>query len=198
MKDYQSRFYSIVFEKYDIEKKNEIINNSLENVLKSICDLYAFINHDKDIKDNGENDREHIQCYVELKNRTYSKTLLKRLAYLLKINENRIGLRTRKRDDRIANIQYLIHLNDPEKYQYAPFEILTNNRKLIDGILTNEVTELTAKTLLEIIDRHRSNKREIMLEIGLQAYNKYFRVIQDIIEQQWHYNTDENIENKYF
>lgn len=198
MKNYQSRFYSIVLEKYGQEKNNEIINNSLENALKSICDLYAFINHDKDKKENGENDREHIHCYIELKNRTYATTLLKRLAYLLKINENRIGLRTRKRDDRIANIQYLIHINDPEKHQYRPFEIITNNKTLINGILINEVTELTAKTLLQTIDRLKGNKREIMLEIGLQAYNKYFRLIIDIIENSWQYASYEKIENKYF
>lgn len=197
MKDYQSRFYSIVLEKYDQEKKNEIINNSLENALKAICDLYAFINHDKDTKDNGEPEREHIQAYIELKNRSYAKTLLKRLSYLLNINENRIGLRTRKRDDRIANIQYLIHLNDPEKHQYAPFEIITNNRELIDGILVNEITELTAKSLLEIINRHKRDKRKIMLEIGLKQYNKYFRIIQDICEKQWDYMDAKEITDKY-
>lgn len=197
MKNYQSRFYSIVLEKYDQEQKNEIINNSLENAFKAICDLYAFINHNKDTKENGEPEREHIQAYVELKNRTYATTLLKRLTYLLNINENRIGLRTRKRDDRIANIQYLIHLNDPEKHQYAPFEIITNNKKLVNGILVNEVTELTAKTLIQIIERNNRNKRKIMLEIGLKQYTKYFRIIKDIIEDHWSYKEDKEIVDKY-
>lgn len=80
------------------------------NVLKSTFPEFAYILHDKDTDENGELKKTHIHWVGRLKAARY----LAALADDLGIAENMIE-RCRSFD---AFIRYLIHADDPDKFQY--------------------------------------------------------------------------------
>ena len=80
------------------------------NILKSTFPEFAYILHDKDVDENGELKKPHIHWVGRLKAARY----LAALADDLGIAENMIE-RCRSFD---AFIRYLIHADDPEKFQY--------------------------------------------------------------------------------
>lgn len=86
------------------------------------CPQYAWIVHDKDT--NTDKDgvitpvEEHVHAYIEFPNPRSFKSV----AELLNVPENQV----QKVIDKNGILQYLIHKNQPEKYQY-PYEDITSN-----------------------------------------------------------------------
>lgn len=97
------------------------IKNDIIEFIKQVeqCPQYAWIIHDKDIDhDTGELIEKHVHAYIEFPNPRSFKSV----ADLLNVAENMVC----KVIDKHAILQYLIHKNQPEKYQYAFEEITTN------------------------------------------------------------------------
>jgi hypothetical protein len=83
------------------------------------CPQYAWIIHDKDINhETGELIEKHVHAYVEFPNPRSFKSV----AELLNVPENQV----QKVIDKNGILQYLIHKNQPEKYQYD-FNDITSN-----------------------------------------------------------------------
>lgn len=100
---------------------------------------YAMIKHDKDILESGELKKEHYHVIIHFKNARYKKAIAKELG----IEENYLtGC------DLKAQLRYLIHIDDKDKYQYDMEEV--------------EGTQNMKKIFLSYIE---TNKRNISLEI---------------------------------
>ena len=113
----QTKLFDIVIEYSDLNNENIIDFDLLRAVLSGSAEFYAFILHDKDINDlTGESKRPHIHIYVKTYNRTRRLTYLKLLSRNLEIDPNRITIINA--DNEILRIQYMIHKNNPDKYQY--------------------------------------------------------------------------------
>lgn len=74
-------------------------------------------------------------------------------------------------------IQYLLHLNHAEKYQYPRDALITNlTRDQIDFYLQSDGTYLDPHTLLDLV-RSSNSLTEIIMRLGLETYNRYRIVI---------------------
>lgn len=133
---------------YDIDKK------LLEYLLIDV-DKYYHIIHDKDVLDNGELKTPHIHLLVELLTRQRKSTIINRLSKYSNIPSNCVSV------DECRNIsksaQYLIHMNDKDKYQYEKSLIETNDEERLKYLLTsNEKTAITTDELFDIVDNAKS------------------------------------------
>lgn len=169
---------------YDIDKLSAILN--------ALCSYYAFILHDSDFNDSGELKRPHFHLVMKLRKRTRFQTLLNELSNLLDIPLNTIQL------DKVINfglsVQYLIHLNDSNKYQYPPFLVYSNNKDYTDDLLTNgDNPTLTTSKLMEYIDNDKLNRKQLLYKIGLGNFTKYYRVI-DMLYRLNGFNLNDNEE----
>lgn len=86
------------------------------------CPQYAWIVHDKDSHTNDDGEiipvEKHVHAYIEFPNPRSFKSV----AELLNVPENQV----QKVIDKNGILQYLVHKNQPEKYQYN-FEDITSN-----------------------------------------------------------------------
>lgn len=179
--DKQNKNYILVIESYDKENKRDIEIEVVETFLRAYCNFYAYILHDKDInKDTGELKRPHYHVYMTLQRRNRFTWVLNRLN---EVNVPKHVVSILPSYSEHINLQYLLHLNDKDKHQYAIFEIVTNNNEHLSNILSDkELTVLTTQKLLQVIDDCNYSKIKILRVIGLGNYTRYFRVIDMVIE----------------
>ncbi len=183
--DRQSYFFSIVLEVYDTNKDNEITMEQVkEKADKGLFSYWFAIKHNKDKKNDNELDREHIHLQVRTAKQKRKSTLLNDIKKLFDIEENRIGVRYTENE--ILAVQYLRHQNDENKFQYAPFEVITNRQDLYNDISKRELADsiyITSDRLIDIIKQERGNKLKILGRIGLVNYRINKRVIDMILEE---------------
>ena len=97
------------------------IKNDYEKLIPLVeqCPQYAWILHDADTNtDTGELIEPHIHVYIEFPNPRSFKSI----ADILDIPENMVC----KVIDKNGILQYLIHKNQPDKFQYNFSDIHTN------------------------------------------------------------------------
>lgn len=93
---------------------------------------YAGILHDKDVDETGEIKKEHYHFVVLFNNAKDSKTLANEIG----VEEHRIQFINSKK----YSIRYLIHFDQPEKYQYK-FEDIETNIEDLKRYFNNEKSE---------------------------------------------------------
>ncbi len=180
----QSKTWSLSIEAYNNETNEyDLTLEQVVNKIKHETHYYFGINHDKDITENGEIRKSHFHIVLKLKTKRTKNGLLKRLAQLLEIDKTRISARITKSQDLM--IRYLIHLDNKDKYQYSPSEILTNRKDILNLAIKGEIEreDLTAENLILTVERFGGNKLKIMSEIGLKNYQRFRGAILDIINQ---------------
>lgn len=176
-------------------KINVVISlKSVKNVgvildnLKRYCDdymqLYAYILHDKDILDDGTLKTPHIHLVGLLKHNT------SRLCTTINniddyIHTGTLAITIDKMSDIVGSIQYLVHKNDTNKYQY-PFENIVSNISIgeLNTYMNSDARCMSIEYLIDIVEHTRS-RIEIMRKIGLSNYHQYRNVINDIYNEIW-------------
>lgn len=173
------------------------VDSDLLFYLATECDKYYSIIHDKDVLDNGELKTPHIHLLIELMSRQRKSTILNRISKCVKLPLECISVDECRNITRSA--QYLIHLNDKEKYQYSKDNISTNDLDRLNYLLmSEEKTDLTTEELFDIVDNAR-NVRELIKKIGIKCYMQYGRVIDllwkdKIVNNGFHYVVKNNFE----
>lgn len=172
-----------------IEEKNKATNENidlkkLELNLKLISEFYALILHDKDIK-NNEQVRPHYHLVIKLNKRMRKMTLINHIA---KYNNLQIEMiQADYTENFILSIRYLLHLDNPEKHQYAPFQIITNTPHLVQNIVNEEIypSEITAKQLIYYVHELNYSATKILEIIGLKNFKSYAYVIKTLIDEYY-------------
>lgn len=165
---------------YDIEKTLE----RLKEFCAAYMSVYAYILHDKDILENGEHKTPHIHLIgLWHTNRQRLGTILSQICDSCELQP--LAITIDKMSDIVGSIQYLIHKNNAEKYQYNISDIVTN---LTEGELTtymnSDSKSLSIEYLIGVVSKYHS-KIEIMREIGLTYYHLYRQTINDIYRELW-------------
>ena len=124
---FRSNTYHLVVEEFDknnnLHINERLIGNYLKNEMR--VNFYAFIKHDKDVDELGNNERVHFHIIIGL-NTSYSKnTIICGFANGLSCNKDIISCRRIK--SFCKSVQYLLHRNDKDKYQYDYLDIWTND-----------------------------------------------------------------------
>ena len=127
------------------------------NALIKLCDIYqyAFIEHTKDVYEEdgedhvkGELKKSHIHVILKFDNARHKSKIAKELG----ISENYI-----QKANFVAYTRYLIHKDDPTKYQYEEKNIFTNIQKEVHSaiILKGDYKRNNTNIVLEYINNNR-------------------------------------------
>ena len=144
------------------------------NSKKTIKD-YCYILHDKDKDENGNLKASHYHIVL----RFTGSIDIKYICEWFNVKEQYIEpIKTTF----MNSLQYLIHKNNPEKYQYDIKECKTNNIKLIKQI--EQPINLTISEILELINIGVIRKWNYTKYINLEQVIKYKKQI-DIAFRYW-------------
>ena len=148
------------------------------NTLKaynSNFDFYSIL-HDSDIKENGELKTPHYHIVISFKNgfRTRCATILN-----LFDNDIRLCISIQLCVNLVSSIRYLIHLDNEKKFQYSRDLISTNNKRMLSNYLegNTELENLCSIELISICKDLEYRRMKILEYIGLNNFNKYYKVI---------------------
>lgn len=165
---------------YDIKKTLD----RLKEFCVAYMQVYAFILHDRDILENGESKTPHIHLIGLMNNnRQRLGTILTEICESCELEPFAITID--KMSDIVGSIQYLIHKNNAEKYQYDVGEIITNlSESELMTYLNSDSKSISIEYLVSVIEKNRS-RIDIMREIGLTYYHLYRNTINDIYREIW-------------
>lgn len=168
----------------------------LRAYLTSVADEWAFILHSCDIPEDAESASDgdgvvednpvvayyhamnlkvpHIHFVFRASKRTRLMTWIYRIAYALgydKAQRNLVSVENCKCVP--FAIQYLVHYNHAEKYQYSVSDIVTNlTQKQLQFYFESDGTYIDVETLIDLV-RTSDSQTDIIRRIGLETYMKY-------------------------
>lgn len=158
--------------------KQEEISASLEDLAYVMPTCYWAIVHDMDVnEDTGEIERPHIHLVLETKTRHTFLGVVRKISEAFGISKERVSVRETRNEN--ASIRYLMHMDDPEKQPYLPFDVMTNDKEMLNVAILNSSLELNIEGLIEVISNSK-NELEVARKIGLKNYQRYRSVIRDI------------------
>ena len=132
------------------------------------CPEFAFILHDLDVAEDGTLKTPHIHIYAKFQKVKRLGTFLNDLARSLDINP--LSISVEKCVSMESSLQYLIHKNDLDKYQYSMGEIVTNiPREELALILDRPVEAFNVDFIIESWKSSKS-QAEFVKRIGLDKY----------------------------
>lgn len=155
--------------------------------IQEICDklsslgfMYFGCVHDKDVKENGEKKLTHCHIVLLSMKRLRVKQVINYFVDIAKTNFENVQV-----DEVVSTsscIQYLIHLNDSNKYQYSREELFSNNPSQADAYLieTPKSNELTTQALFDFIFKDKLSRIELCYAIGIGKYQHYKSTIEDL------------------
>lgn len=116
---------------------------------------YAMICHDKDTDENGEIKKPHYHVVLKFKNPKWNTSLADELGITPNYIEEPRSLK--------KSLEYLIHYNEPEKYQYSIDEVSGNLKDMLLKYIQNDGKDENQKAS-ELFDYIHSY--DGILEIG--------------------------------
>lgn len=153
------------------------IMESLEGFLSSWAE-WSFILHDCDTDANGEQKTPHIHLVGFLKSPARLITTLNRLADYLGMSP--LAVSVRKCEDYPKALQYLIHKNDKEKYQYQIKAIKSNLSEAdLNGLLNDESPKIDIDRLYKMCEE-APDKMTLMRSLGLGFYRLYRPIVNEV------------------
>ena len=147
------------------ELKAILVNNG------STFKHYAYILHDKD-----NEEQLHFHLCLEYKNaRTFTQ-----------VKAMFEGAHVEEMEYKNISYQYLIHKNDPDKYQYSIDNVMTLEKDYYSLMLNNnEYDKLDTTTLIEAINSGIHTYTELILKFGLNQVNMYHNLINKLFNEQF-------------
>ena len=165
-------------------KGKQFTSLDLQSACVSLFKEYSFIFHDKDVLQNGEMKTKHYHV-VAKGNRQRLITIINKLAQYLGIDTTLVSCK--KCVTYIGSLQYLIHKNDLEKYQYLESNIVTNmDREDLHSLLVSDNDDISLDRIINLVQNCRS-LTELIKEVGLSTYVGYRNVIIDLWKDKYNY-----------
>lgn len=172
--DTRTRFHSIV-----ISDKDCVVNvETLNWWLSCNTDRFAWIYHDCDEDAEKQPKTPHYHIVAIFAGSRRLSSVVKSLSQALDIDP--FAISNRRLVDIEKGIQYLIHKNDPDKYQYPVTDIYTNWEKdEFKAILESEGDGLNFEKVCDIVDNAKSI-REVIKACGWSYYYRWRPAILDL------------------
>lgn len=147
--------------------------------LSSLGLVYATILHDKDIDNKGVLKNPHWHLIIKLEKRVRAKTILLRLCEILKTSAENIQIN--ECFNFISSVQYLIHKNDSDKFQYDIDNIYHNMGLALSMYLesSQKDIEFTTDMIIDIVESCQDTI-DLIRTLGIYRYNSLRNTISDI------------------
>lgn len=149
------RIYELILYQEDID--NGILEN---NILENIKGRYAMVYHDKDIKEDGTPKKPHYHMILWFDR----EKSINQVSKMFNFPINRIDWKA----DIYGTIQYLIHKNDTNKYQYDASTIQTNIENISEYLYPKKEEKPSETDDLRVIMTYIQNHIT-----GLRLYDIY-------------------------
>lgn len=134
---------------------------------------WAIITHDKDLLPNGQLKPPHFHCVLTFSNAVTIKSIADRIGVEMQYVEK---IRTTTKSARL----YLIHRNDPEKYQYPPEDV----RASFDYVSYVDDCPVRQKreNIAERIEKGEIKQYNLYKFITIDEYSRNYRYYQRCFE----------------
>lgn len=167
------------------QKELETCCKELSN---NLTGSYWAVLHDNDTLEDGSPKRPHIHLVLECSTRHTFLGAMRSICSAFLVQQERVSVRECKQLPMM--IRYLMHMDDPEKSPYVPFDVVTNDPAQLNSAILSPAQELDIETLVTHIKKS-DNPLELARRIGLKNFKLYQRVIQEIAP----YCKDEHLKN---
>lgn len=179
----------ISYDKSIVLNENELkLLKNCNYILKKLCDdefldvnICSVILHDQDIDEEiNQMKTLHYHIAVRFNKKLMNKSVIRRISDIFHINENQISVK--KLTSLQSYTRYLIHLDNGDKYQYMPFDIVTNNQKFVNECLTGIMIR-DEKHCLGIVQRFHYKYEDVITNCC--NWKKYNSLIKDFIRMRF-------------
>lgn len=155
---------------------NKLINNDVYKI-----NFLAVMLHDKDIDEETNHLKTiHYHIVIEFDCVLRLKTIINLVSDLFHINDNQISIE--KCNSLDAQIRYLIHLDDKDKVQYLPFDIISNNDIKVGNALSM-IRIRDNQDCVRIVQKFHYKYEEIIMSVV--NYKSYNGLIKDLIRMRF-------------
>ena len=160
---------------------------AMEDIYDELCKdgyMFAYIFHDKDTDKDGCLKRRHLHLVLECPTRRRVSYYIKHLAIMFGVERTQVQVEVSNNYD--WDIQYLLHKNNPDKYQYCFDDIKTNMplSELQERLLTVVHKEVTAKVIFDIVKSCKTRSM-VVFKLGLGNANIYKAIVDTFIRDGW-------------
>lgn len=175
--DSQRTTFNVVIS--DLSRCSVSTDRALDKI-SSLGFIYYACVHDKDQYENGEKKLKHCHIVLECMKRQRAKQIINFMCD--SFNTNFANVQVDEVVSLASCIQYLLHINDKNKYQYERKELLSNNQEQADAYLieTPKAKELTTQALFDFIFKDKLTRVELIYTIGIGKYQHYKSTIEDL------------------
>lgn len=165
----------------DLSRCGCSVSKIIDDLSRNGFTYYAIV-HDRDTDNNGVLKRKHLHIVLCNINRLRVKQLINLLSDVC--NTNNENVQVQEVLSLAGSIQYLLHINDVNKFQYNKSEILTNDERNLDGYLLEQIktNQVTTKVLIDLIFVQECNRLELIQSIGIGSYTHYRNTINDLYD----------------
>lgn len=143
--------------------------------IKSLTNLksWAIITHDKDMLSNGQLKPAHFHCVLTFSNAKTIKSIADTIGVEMQYIEK---IRTTTKSARL----YLIHRNNPEKYQYSPDEVKASFEYVsyVDDCPAKQRRE----SIAERIESGEIKQYSLCKYVSIDEYSRNYRYYQKCFE----------------
>lgn len=174
----KSELFTLVIDRLDKLNNIEVTAEMLKRYLdeEDYIEYYAFILHDCDVNDEGEVKTPHYHVVLKCNTRYAKDTVITDFAKSLKLN--RVCVKCKAYHDIYGAVQYLIHQNDTDKYQYKQTDIISSSTAETVVYLIGQI-EIDINKLIDICIGAKS-LTEVYSTIGLKNSKLYHWIVKDI------------------
>lgn len=149
------------------------------NLLNVMYPFYALILHDCDLNDNGELKLEHFHLVIRRNNIAQFSTVIKELSRMTGYPKNCISVKPCYHFNKC--LRYLTHIDDSDKYQYNDLDVYTNHREILERAWECSFDYIDFDFLAGVCYKNNGKITKIIRYLGIDVYNKYWRIIDKII-----------------
>jgi len=181
-KKYNFFCFTLNSKKESTNPRQELVH--FQDILLSKYNSFvATIIHDKDKLENNEIKLIHAHVFIKTNTKSTCKQQLTQLAELLKCDQNQIQIQGTY--NQYLQVQYLVHKNDLDKYQYPFTDIRTNDAKLLEDLfdrIYQTPEEIKAQEQRDILEC--KTIVDLISKQGLDFANKYRSTFNQIKQEQ--------------
>lgn len=176
----KSELFTLVIDRLDKLNNIEVTPSMLKGYLdeQDFIEYYAFILHDRDVNDEGEIKTPHYHLVLKCNTRYAKETVITDFAKSLKLN--RVCVKCKAYHDIYGAVQYLIHQNDTDKYQYPQTDIVSSSIADTEVYLIGQF-DIDINKLIDICIGAKT-LTEVYSTIGLKNSKLYHWIVKDIYD----------------
>ena len=170
----------IDFKDFDENKVRACFPN-LKKYLDDFASVYGFIFHNLDVLPTGTLKTYHIHAVFTLKKRKRISTIINDLANACDVSTFAVTVESMTSFE--GSFQYLLHKNNPEKFQYPVSDIVTNMEADEVEVMLDARSVGVGFAEIKAICIASTDMLDVIERLGIGVYQHYRATVRDIWDE---------------